>query len=250
MTQIFDNLGAYYDLIYQDKDYAGESDYVIQLIKTSSPAAKTIVEFGSGTGKHALLLCEAGFSVLGVEPSSKMLQMAQTHTHPKLSFRNDSLTSFHTVDKYDVATALFHVISYLNKTEELLVSFKNIHQHLNKDGLFIFDVWYTPAVLTQLPEKRVKVMENEELKIVRHANPVNHWNDNIIDVNYDLDIFEKATGQHTSFSETHSMRHFSFPEIEMLARITGFEILRSEEFGTGKETGPETWGVCFVLRKI
>lgn len=250
MSKVFNALGTYYDLIYQDKDYAGEAGYIIRLIKRFNIAAKTIVEFGSGTGKHALLFCQQGFSVLGVEPSKKMLQIAQELKHESLSFKQDSITSFSTEERFDVAAALFHVVSYLNRNEELLLSFKNVYLHLNKGGLFLFDVWYTPAVLTQLPEKRVKIMENDLVKVARHANPTNHWNENIIDINYDVEIFEKASDQRSSFSETHHMRHFSFPEIELLATITGFEILRSEEFGTGKEAGPQTWGVCFVLRKI
>ena len=249
MSKIFNALSTYYDLIYENKDYVGETAYIIELIKKFRPGTKKIVEFGSGTGKHAMLLCENGFQVMGVEPSSEMLEIAKQRVDTMLSFQNDSITSFSSSEQFDVATALFHVISYLNTNEELLLSFKNVHQHLSTDGLFIFDVWYSPAVLSQLPEKRTKIVENELIKVLRNANPINHWNNNVIDVIYDINVQEKLTGQNHQFSETHHMRHFSIPEIELLAQVTGFELLKTEEFGTSEIPGPNTWGVNFILRK-
>jgi hypothetical protein len=45
------------------------------------------------------------------------------------------------------------------------------------------------------------------------------------------------------------MRHFSIPEIHMLASFTGFELLKAEEFLSGNEPSENTWGVNFILRK-
>ena len=55
---VFDAYAAYYDLLYKDKDYAGETEYVHRLIQRFNPGAKSILELGSGTGKHARLLAE------------------------------------------------------------------------------------------------------------------------------------------------------------------------------------------------
>jgi hypothetical protein len=45
------------------------------------------------------------------------------------------------------------------------------------------------------------------------------------------------------------MRHFSIPELDFLAKLTGFEMVRSEEYVTGKTPSENTWGVCLILRK-
>lgn len=250
MTQVFNAYSSYYNLIYKDKDYVAEVEYVYQLIKKYKPGSKDIVEFGSGTGKHALLFSQKGLNVLGIEPSTEMLRIAAQNANDSLSFQNDSIGSFNGNNTYDVALALFHVISYVNLNEAVLQAFKNVHKHLNPGGLFIFDVWYSAAVLTQLPEKRTKTIENEAIKVIRNATPVNHWNRNIIDVIYDITVLEKGTGRTHNFLETHEMRHFSIPELDLLAKATGFEILKAEEFGTAKQPGTDTWGVCFVLRKV
>jgi hypothetical protein len=46
------------------------------------------------------------------------------------------------------------------------------------------------------------------------------------------------------------MRHFSLPELDLLASVAGFERLCAEAFLTGEAPGEETWGVCLVLRRL
>ena len=53
MKQFGNIYSQYYDLLYSDKDYAGEVDYIIKLIKENSNEAKTLLDMGSGTGKQA-----------------------------------------------------------------------------------------------------------------------------------------------------------------------------------------------------
>ena len=45
------------------------------------------------------------------------------------------------------------------------------------------------------------------------------------------------------------MRHFSIPEIALLADLTNFTVIKTEEFGTQEKPSENTWGVCFVLQK-
>ena len=41
-------------------------------------------------------------------------------------------------------------------------TFKTVNKHLKNGGIFIFDFWYGPAVLRDLPTKRVKKVENKK----------------------------------------------------------------------------------------
>ncbi len=72
----------------------------------------------------------------------------------------------------------------------------------------------------------------------------------MIDVNYEVIIKDKATQVAEVYNEKHPMRHFSVPEIELLAGLSNFKLIRAEEFLTGKRPGVDTWGVCFILQKI
>jgi predicted TPR repeat methyltransferase len=74
----FRNYSQYYDLFYQDKDYDAEAGFVDKIIKKHLPKARTILEFGCGTGLHASKLAAKGYQVHGVDSSDQMLKKAQS----------------------------------------------------------------------------------------------------------------------------------------------------------------------------
>src|ERR1043166_5798427 len=74
---VFQEYSAYYDLLYRDKDYAAEAEYVARSIRSILPDARSILEFGSGTGRHGPLLASMGFDVHGIERSPEMVAIAK-----------------------------------------------------------------------------------------------------------------------------------------------------------------------------
>jgi hypothetical protein len=73
---------------------------------------------------------------------------------------------------------------------------------------------------------------------------------NTVTVNFEVLIKDKLTQVTETIREEHLMRHFSIPEIKILAELTGFEVLLAEEFLTGNCPSQYTWGVYFILKKI
>ena len=72
LNSIFKN-GDIYDLLYNTKNYEEEVNYVSNLIKNFAISGKNLLEFGSGTGKHAKFFVKKGFSVHGIEYSPDMI---------------------------------------------------------------------------------------------------------------------------------------------------------------------------------
>ena len=73
---------------------------------------------------------------------------------------------------------------------------------------------------------------------------------NVVNVNFEVIIKNKKNLQSQTLNELHPMRHFSIPEIALLAKIANFELVHSEEFLTEKNPSENTWGVCFILKKL
>jgi SAM-dependent methyltransferase len=246
MDDNFNLYSRYYDLLYSNKDYSAETKYISDCIRRESPYAKTILEFGSGTGGHGLILQKMGYDIYGLERSKQMVEKAILHGYP---CEQADITDFEINQKFDVVISLFHVISYINDNASLETVFRNASKCLNSGSLFIFDVWYSPAVYHQKPETRIKKVENGEISVIRIAEPEIHINKNVVDVNYSILVKDKNTDKWIEFHENHPMRHFSIPEISLLATYTGFELLKAEEFLTGNQPSVNTWGVNFILRK-
>ena len=257
MTQspIFDDYAQYYDLLYQDKNYQVEADYVAGLIWRFNSKAQSILELGSGTGIHANLLAEKGFTVHGVERSPEMLARSITLSKNRTNWGQDRLTfsqgdirSIRLNRKFDVTVSLFHVISYQTTNDDVLAAFQTAREHLNSGGFFIFDVWYGPAVLTDRPVVRIKRMANNEIEVTRLAEPLLHPNENLVAVNYHMFVRDLQSGQVKELKETHDMRYFFKPEIELISDRTGFRLIHSEEWLTGNPADELTWGVCFCIQ--
>jgi SAM-dependent methyltransferase len=246
---VFANYARYYDLLYKDKDYACEADYVHGLLHRYGNNPKSILELGCGTGKHAMLLAEKGYSVTGVDQSEAMLAKARERkakSNLPIQFYAGDVRSVRLNQKFDSVISLFHVMSYQITNKDLLDAFETARVHLKPGGIFIFDCWYGPAVLTDRPVVRVKRLEDEAIQVTRIAEPEMHPNENVVDVNYMVFIRDKIKGTVDEVKEQHKMRYLFKPEIELLLQLAGLKTLYAEEWVTSKIPDFDTWGVVFV----
>lgn len=221
MKPVFDAYARYYDLLYRDKDYAAEANYVASRVREHAPRAARILELGCGTGAHAEHLARMGYRVHGVDLSETMLAGAAarraglpTDIARRLSFGKGDVRTVRTGEPYDAVISLFHVMSYQTTNADLAAAFATAAAHLAPGGLFLFDFWYGPAVLAQEPEERVKRLEDDVIRVTRIAKPAMRASENVVDVNYSVSIEVKASGQSQEVRETHAMRYLFVPEIE------------------------------------
>ncbi|HEX3406423.1 MAG TPA: class I SAM-dependent methyltransferase [Caulobacteraceae bacterium] len=248
----FHKYSAYYDLLYADKDYAAEADYVARALGP----ARSVLELGSGTGRHGRLLAERGFDVQGVELSPEMAAEAQSQGRVAApsgagSFACEvgDLRTFRAGRTFDAVISLFHVISYQTGNDDLSAAFRTAADHLSPGGIFLFDVWHGPAVLAQQPERRTKQAADAARRVRRTATPTLDTNASTVRVDYDVTCEDLATGETARFGEEHLMRYLFPTEIGFLAAAAGFTQLASEEFLTSHPPSPDTWGVAYLLSK-
>lgn len=246
----FNQYSRYYDLLYKDKDYKSESNYVLESLKNFKPEINTLLELGCGSGGHAKFISESGIKITGIERSNDMVIEACAKNINNFNPIVGDITDFSLDQKFDAVISIFHVISYLTENEDLIKCFQLANKHLKSNGLFLFDFWFTPAVLSLKPETRIKRLEDDTNSVLRIAESVSYFDKNVVEVNFEIHVIDKATNELQILNETHPMRHFSLPEIDLLAKMTGFEIVNCEEFLTKNNPDDKTWGVCVVLKKI
>jgi SAM-dependent methyltransferase len=253
---IFENYAEYYDLIYQEKNYAEEADFIHHIIKRHHPDAELILDIGCGTGNHAFCLHDRGYQVTGIDMSAANIKKALSKVSSLnqktsgIQFKRADARSASLKCSFDVAISLFHVMSYQTTNEDLKAAFRTAKNHLNEGGLFIFDCWYGPAVLSEGLTVRTKNVENESFKIKRKAEPELLPNDNIVLVNYHLVVQDKETNKTSEITETHKMRYLFRPEILHFLNETGFELLGSAEWMTDNPPGLDTWSVHFISKHL
>lgn len=240
-----------YDLLYRDKDYAAEVEYVSGLIEKYNPGAETLLDFGCGSGRHDVLFAGKNYNVTGIDRSPEMVDEANKAAsgNPRLQFQQGDITDLDLGKKFDVVVSLFHVFSYLTTNADLKNAMASAYKHLKPGGILIFDYWYGPAVLNLRPTVKVKKLADDHVSIVRIAEPDLYENENFVDVNFTMFVQEKSGKEFNQLFESHRMRYLFLPEIELLVESAGFELLNSLEFLTLTPPSQDAWNSITIVRK-
>jgi SAM-dependent methyltransferase len=250
---VFGNYSKYYDLLYREKDYSAEAAYVSTLLRAHGAApACPLLEIGCGTGKHALEFAKAGHPVAGLDRSPAMLEEGRARTRgvPGIRFLPGDAKDFNLGETFDAAVSLFHVMSYLTGNADLAGAFRSVSRHLKPRGLFLFDFWYGPGVLSDPPAPREKSAEDDRYLVKRKARPTVDSLTDTVRVEYLLTAVDKDTGATDEIKETHLMRYLFAPELEILLSQAGMSLLTVKEWMSLDEA-PKTssWNACAVARK-
>ena len=248
----FDQIySQYYDLLYKDKNYKVEVDYLIEILGRHGQKAKSILELGCGTGNHAKFFSEYGYKILGIDRSKDMLEIAKKRfaDDPNVTFELAEIEDYIIDKNFDAIFSLFHVISYLNDTNSLLDTFANVSKHLKPDGLFIFDTWFGPGVLSDQPEVRMKKIKNDQIEVVRIASPTLHIAKNVCDVNYQIYVEDFKENRIYKNEEKHSMRYFFLPEMQLMLEQSGLVLIECLEYLKFESPKLDTWNAVFVCKK-
>jgi len=247
----FERYAEYYDLMYQDKDYEKECDFIEEIFQRFSPRpVKTTLDVGCGTGGHAIPLAKRGYKVTGIDSSEIMLKRARGKLGGNLGldFQKMNVCELNLSKKFDACVCMFAVMDYITQTKDVLKALENIRRHLEKDSLFIFDFWNGLAVLRILPSERVNIVEDKEKRIIRIARPELDAFNHLCQVHYHL-LVDQGNTLVDEIRETHIIRYFFPQEIAHYLTDTGFEVLRICPFLDLEGKADENvWNITVVAR--
>jgi 2-polyprenyl-3-methyl-5-hydroxy-6-metoxy-1,4-benzoquinol methylase len=250
--KVFNRYAEYYDVLYEDKNYEQECDFLEEAIKKySGIKVNNILELGCGTGGHAIPLAQRKYEITGIDASEGMLKIAKQKT-AKLNLKMDlqicDIKEFEFGRKFDTVICMFAVFNYITETRDIVKTLKNVKKHLRKGGLFIIDVWNGLAVMRILPSTRVKIVEKGKIKIIRAVEPKLDSINHICHNHYTMLILEKDRIIE-EIKETHVIRYLFPQEIKHYLELAGFEVLKMCEFP--KMDGPvneNIWNIALISR--
>jgi SAM-dependent methyltransferase len=245
-----------YDRFYRGKNYSQECDLIEAVFKRCQTKPRTILDLGCGTGSHAVMLAKRGYTVTGVDRSLHMLETAKKKARAEkvdISFIQQDISQLTPEllkgEQFDVVISMFAVIGYLTENDQLARTFHNIREFLKPGGVFLFDCWYGPAVLSQRPETRVHSYEiGNNHKVMRLVTPELDTLRHIVDIHYRvLEIEgEQVLGD---VSETHRMRYLFPMETKYFLETAGFRNIGLNPFmEMERELTPGDWNMLVTAR--
>jgi SAM-dependent methyltransferase len=246
---VFTDYAQFYDLYYAHKDYEAEAQFVLDLAGRFGDAPRSVLDMGCGTGRHITEFLKRGLRCEGFDRSPAMLERARKSLAGQdIRLTEGDLTSFQGGSTHGLVVSMFAVMGYLTSNEDLIAGLRTARRHLSESGVFVFDGWFGPAVLSQRPAYRRHEYRRGEELIVREANPELDPVSQTVNVRYEVTV--SAGGRPVNhISEEHRMRLMFAQEMALAASAAGLEIVHCCPFmQPDGRVSTETWNVCFAAR--
>jgi SAM-dependent methyltransferase len=243
-----------YDLFYADKPYAKEAAFIHSCFKKLALfPPREILELACGTGRHAFELEKHGYQITATDYSEDMLRVAQrsaAQNSSKVRFLPSDLRNPQVpAGAYDAAICLFDSIGYLRTNDALAEAFVGIERCLRPNGLFIFEFWHAPAMLSQHSPVRLRRWTVPAGEVLRISETTLDRKNQLAHVSYT--VYElKNDGTYSTFCEQQTNRFFFPEEIRTLISGSGFEMLKFYAgFQEEESIDANTWHLVAVARK-
>ncbi len=248
---VFNKYADFYDLYYQDKDYAAEAAFVLKLAKRFACRPRTVLDMGCGTGRHLAEFARRGIAGDGFDRSPRMLSAAKERlAGSRIGLATGDLRTFRNGKRYDLVVSMFAVMGYLIANEDLLDGLATARRHLRPGGVFIFDGWFGPAVLAQKPEARKHTYRQGARQVIRRVTPELDAVSQSVLARYEVTV--KASGKAArTIREEHRMRFMFVQEMALAMEQAGLRLVHACPFMQPKGSlSAQTWNVAFVAKRF
>lgn len=222
---------------------AEEAEHLRKIITKYNPEAANILDMACGTGS-LLKYFEKDYDVYGFDLSVEMLSLAHKKI-PTGDFTIQNMCSFTYNRKFDVILCTYDAINHLLTFKEWKMAFRCVLNHLNDDGVFIFDM-HTRYKLNLLIQKPASILflKNKNI-LVTH---ITAKSDEYL-INWNVKFFERKCHCHNEYLlYEENIKEIGFPFHDVKNALKKFQILEITD-SNGGQCSRKTERVIFVCKK-
>ena len=230
--QPYSRSAAFYDLIYDFKDFPATTVRLRELMATGTRSVRSVLDVGCGTGRHLELL-GSSFARVGVDISEEMLSVARDRC-PDVEFHVADMATMDLDRRFDLVTCLFSAVAYVRTVDRLGAAIDRMAAHLEPDGLLLLEPWLGPEQYW-VGHLAVNHAERDGLNVCWMY--VQELTDGCS--RFDIHYLVGARDGVTHFEERHEMGLFTDDEYRAAFRAAGLEADHDPEglFGRGLYRG-------------
>ncbi len=239
-----------YDRLNEEIDYSGWADFFEACFEKFLPSKpELILDLACGTGRMTRELASRGYDMIGVDASAEMLSEATAKTLPEqhILYLLQDMRAFELYGTVGAVTCCLDSLNYLLREEDLRTCFETVHNYLDPDGLFLFDL-NTPYKFKHIYGQNAYILEDADSDDrAIYCGWQNDYDEMSGICSFDLSLFEEqADGSYQRSDEHQEERCYPMETIQTLLKAAGFELLGVWE--NPKFTPPgdaaERWYFC------
>ena len=246
--EAYSGFAKVYDLFMDNIPYEEWTDYVKELFAEEGVKDGILLDLGCGTGSVTELLAESGFDMIGIDNSEEMLEIAmekrEESGHDILYLLQD-MREFELYGTVKGVVSICDSMNYILDDEDLLDVFKLVHNYLDNEGIFIFDM-KTMHEYANVMADNTFAEDREESSFIWE----NYYDEEEEINQYDLSIFVKEEdGRYRKYEETHLQRAYEQQCVEELIKESGLELLHVYDAFTRELPAEDSQRIYFVCRR-
>ncbi len=164
------NDGAYsalfrgYDKLNSETDYASWADFIEEIFRKFGKGTESVLDLGCGTGAMTFELRRRGYDMTAVDISPEMLSVARDAAEENgisdILWLCQDMREFELYGTVNAAVCCLDGINHLTGAGDLDRCFSLVHNYLDPDGIFVFDV-NTPHKFENFYGDRDYILEDD-----------------------------------------------------------------------------------------
>ncbi len=254
------NISAkHYDAAYAALKSLVDLPFYLDLAKKSGGP---VLELACGTGRVLRSIAREGIAIDGVDNSSPMLHVLQSHlqsepqhVREKVTLHEGDMRRFRANRKYPLVIMPFRPLQHMYTVEDQVSALSTAAFHLQENGIFAFDVFFPkfeviPAGIGQEILELEWSDDSEPPKTVRRYFRKESY-DKIHQTFSATFVFRTIQGDKLLSEETEplKMSYYTYPHLQALFLLAGLEPI--EEYGSFAKEPLDNASeqMIFVLKK-
>ena len=215
----YTSFASVYDLFMDNVPYEEWCAFLCKILAQHGITDGQVLDLGCGTGKMTRLMSEQGYDMTGIDNAAEMLQIAAMEPGevPILYLLQD----MQDLELDGCVRAVYSVgdcVNYVLDEEELQQAFSRVHEYLEEDGAFIFDV-NTSYKYTKLLAENTFAESRDEGSFIWD----NYYDEEERINEYDLTLFiPEGDELYRRYTETHYQRNYETETLLKLLKNAGF----------------------------
>lgn len=257
MVSGYNSIAAVYDNINSEIDYSAWADFIESCFgKFMHSKPEIVLDLACGTGSMTFELNTRGYDMIGADMSEDMLSEAYTKACENgindILFINQDMRCFELYGTVGAVCCCLDSINYLTSNKELTECFSCVHNYLDPNGLFIFDV-NTPYKFESIYGTNHYIFETESSDgRTSYCGWQNAYDCDTKLCNFYLSVFtEESDRRFSRTDEVQTERCYSQEELSQELQKCGFDIVGfygDYEF-SAPDTNCERWYVIARAKK-
>ncbi len=206
----------------EEIDYSAWADFIEKSFERFLPTKPELVlDLACGTGTMTRELAHRGYEMIGVDASADMLSEAYSNGDgERILYLNQDMRSFELYGTVGAVVCCLDSLNYLVGDGDLDTTFATVHNYLDPDGLFIFDV-NTPYKFEHIYSNNAYVLEDDGV----YCGWQNFYDSETKICDFYLSLFEeREDGSYTRSDEHQRERCYDETEIKQTLAKNSFEL--------------------------